>query len=830
MSSLISETQNAFVPGRLMSDDCLLAHELITFVNNCRNRKKCYAAIKLDMNKAYDRVRWEFLFKALTCFGFPPYWIHIIRQCVSTVSYQVLVNGEPTTSIRPCCGLRQGDPLSPYLFVLCMEVFSASLRLAERQQLIHGISVSRNAPPISHLFFVDDSLLFLEVSPSACQQVTLVLDQFSKLSGQLVNYQKSFVKFSPNTPDDYRDFLSSSLRLGHRPHPGKYLGVQVDLGRSKTSSFNQLVDKIARRISNFASLRLSAAAKLVLINSVLVASISHVLSVFKIPQSACDRIDQLCLRFWWRSSPSSSGMALRPASLLHLPKGMGGLGIRNMSCFNQALLARQGWRLIYHPQLLLARIYKAKYPGLFVPGSSPPSRPSWGCRGIMVGNQVLSQGLAWKIGSGARVRITLDSWVPNVQVSFRDSVHESDYPTLVSSLINPRSYAWDVSVVRRLFDNSTANAILSLERPSVPMDDFVYWKFTPAGLFSVKSTYVALEDKGSYSALHLLSIPVSWWKRFWGLHILPKFKIFIWKLLHNALPVAALLQARGLPLDPHCCFCHSAPETVEHLFCHYPLVRAWWPASLGGSLISRPPPGMFASWCADMISRFYSSGTPHLVLGSFLVALWSCWVVRNDVRFRGSSFSEAALSVVFDSWSARLKDVVRFVVSPGVPESGSRLQDPPPLLFSGGLQGLFPPQYTVRLVFDGSWIPGSNQAGVGWTFTDSVSFASLGGGARACIVDSPLHAELRACVLGLRAAVKRGFSSLLLFTDSTILIRLLQRLLLPPVLVSWSLAEVQGLLDSLQSFSICKVPRSMVSDARDLAGRARRRQIISLSF
>lgn len=87
MSSLISETQNAFVPGRLMSDDCLLAHELITFVNNCRNRKKCYAAIKLDMNKSYDRVLWVFLFQALACFGFPPYWIHIIRQCVSTVSY-----------------------------------------------------------------------------------------------------------------------------------------------------------------------------------------------------------------------------------------------------------------------------------------------------------------------------------------------------------------------------------------------------------------------------------------------------------------------------------------------------------------------------------------------------------------------------------------------------------------------------------------------------------------------------------------------------------------------------------------------------------------------
>lgn len=142
-------------------------------------------------------------------------------------------------------------------------------------------------------------------------------------------------------------------------------------------------------------------------------------------------------------------MALRPASLLHLPKGMGGLGIRNLSCFNQALLARQVWRLIYHPQLLLSRLYQAKYPELLVLGPSASSRPSWGCRGIMSGSQVLSHGLSWKVGSGSRVRITLDSWVPNAQVLFKVSVLVSETPTQVSSLINPRSYAWYVYVIRR---------------------------------------------------------------------------------------------------------------------------------------------------------------------------------------------------------------------------------------------------------------------------------------------------------------------------------------------------------------------------------------------
>lgn len=159
-----------------------------------------------------------------------------------------------------------------------------------------------------------------------CDDVLSLLSEFSSISGQMRNHQKSFVKFSPNTPPDYRDYLASSLRLTQKTSLGPYLGVPVDLVRSKCSAFYDLVDKIARRIANFTSLRLSSATKLVVINSVLIASITHVLSVFKVSQTICDCIDQLCLRFWWRTKPRIQGNCLSLSLVVSSSKGYGRAG------------------------------------------------------------------------------------------------------------------------------------------------------------------------------------------------------------------------------------------------------------------------------------------------------------------------------------------------------------------------------------------------------------------------------------------------------------------------------------------------------------------------
>ena len=121
-------------------------------------------AMKLDMSKAYDWVEWSFLVKIMEKLGFCEKWVSIVRECISTVSYSILVNGEPRGDIRPSRGLRQGDPLSPYLFLLCSEGLNRMFQRVVANDSIRGFSLCKRGPKISLLFFADDSLLFCRAS------------------------------------------------------------------------------------------------------------------------------------------------------------------------------------------------------------------------------------------------------------------------------------------------------------------------------------------------------------------------------------------------------------------------------------------------------------------------------------------------------------------------------------------------------------------------------------------------------------------------------------------------------------------------------------------
>ena len=200
LQDVISDYQSAFIPHRSIHDNVIVAFEVIHNLKRRGRKSRHKIAMKLNMAKAYDRVEWNFLRSMLSFMGFPSRFIELIMDCVETVSYSVLLQGSPFGMIRPQCGIRQGDPISPYLFLIVAEGFSSLLRYAERSKVIHGVKVAGSAPPICHLFFADDSLLFCDARRADCVQMRSIFQLYEQASGQKINLDKYAICYSPKTP------------------------------------------------------------------------------------------------------------------------------------------------------------------------------------------------------------------------------------------------------------------------------------------------------------------------------------------------------------------------------------------------------------------------------------------------------------------------------------------------------------------------------------------------------------------------------------------------------------------------------------------------------
>lgn len=183
LDCVISECQSAFIPGRLITDNVMVGFEMIHYLKRKRRSKNGNMALKIDMTKAYDRIEWVYLRELLNKMGFNGWWIHLVLQCVSLVKYNINHGLREMGPVIPSRGLRQGDPLSPYLFILCAEGLSALLRKYESLRLIHGIRVCRAAPSISHLLFADDSYLFFKADITEALNMMELLQVFEEASG-----------------------------------------------------------------------------------------------------------------------------------------------------------------------------------------------------------------------------------------------------------------------------------------------------------------------------------------------------------------------------------------------------------------------------------------------------------------------------------------------------------------------------------------------------------------------------------------------------------------------------------------------------------------------
>lgn len=250
LKTLISDKQSAFIEGRLLTDNALLAYEINHYIKRRTQGKQGVAALKLDISKAYDRLEWIYIESMLTKFGFNQVWIERLMVCIKYVTYSFVRNGQVFGNVRPQRGIRQGDPISPYVYILCVEGLSSILRRQEEVGLIHGVSIARGAPQISHLLFADDCYMFFRASKTEAHMLKAVLSRYEKLSGQAINFAKSSVLYSPNTAAQDRLAVCQTLQVREVGEPGRYLGMPMNVGRKKVDVFHFLIDRIKQKVQN----------------------------------------------------------------------------------------------------------------------------------------------------------------------------------------------------------------------------------------------------------------------------------------------------------------------------------------------------------------------------------------------------------------------------------------------------------------------------------------------------------------------------------------------------------------------------------------------------
>lgn len=411
LPELIVLNQTAFVKGRLIVENTVLAGELVNGYHRKTGPKRI--TIKVDIAKAFDTLSWEFLFGCLDGLQLPSVLITWLRACVCTPNFTIGYNGRVHGYFKGKRGLRQGDPLSPYLFVIAMNMLSLMLNKAAADLKIkyhHKCSRSK----LTHLCFADDLLIFMDGSLSSVQNVLQVLKEFELWSGLAVSVQKSSFNASGLSQQEI-NVIKVSTGMPNGTLPVRYLGVLFCRKKLTTSNCEVLIQQVKSKFTSWTVKTLSFAGRLLLIKTVIAGITNFWWSTFVLPKAVVKRINSLCGLFLWKGRLDAHHSAKVSWEVVTKEKTCGGLGVKDLLTWNKACCIKLIWLLFFQAGSIWVCWFKTEV----LKGSlsnfwtkKPSTTNSWLVNKLFKLRDEVFTWIKMEVGNGEACRFWSDNWSP----------------------------------------------------------------------------------------------------------------------------------------------------------------------------------------------------------------------------------------------------------------------------------------------------------------------------------------------------------------------------------------------------------------------------------
>ncbi|KAJ1687335.1 hypothetical protein LUZ63_018725 [Rhynchospora breviuscula] len=456
---------------------------------------------------AFDRMEWHFVVRVLQLYGFPHIFVNWIKACISSASFAILINGSADGFISLTRGLRQGCALSPYLFILCMDILSQML-------------------------------------------------EYKVASGQTIGIDKSRIWFSKTTSREARKRCLLVFQAAHGENDHTYLGVPIMA--TKVQHYDYLIDKVVAKLHSWRAKLLSPAAKVTLVKSV-----------------------------------------VEPMEKTTVPKAVGGLGLRDVTLLNKAMAIKMLWRLL----------------------SRECENSLW-----VKARKVLKPHVKWILGDGRRCRVIGEPWHDFLLQFSHNSTR--DLNLKISDLIDVQSGNWNTgSLIQTLGFHGALFIACSYAAPPVrpSVTDRLVFKPSSTGKFSFKKACKLLQPLPALSP-----IMADIWKVVWRVPgILPRIQIFLWKLVHDSIPIRATIARRLHIVPPPCDICGLEEDDVVHALFRCQVARTYWFTS-NLSIRTDKLPSQVIPIVHTLLQHL---GEPGFAI--FANLIWSIWKARCKQVYEG---------------------------------------------------------------------------------------------------------------------------------------------------------------------------------------------------